>query len=178
MQAAVALEVSGVAEPLVRLPRTAARRGAITYCRIVCRVVPDAVWSGYRFEGELARPGSLFPTTRLPDPALLLECAGNLPGGWGHNRTPTVYILWRYDRKAGVWRELARAQALETDWTVALGPIAQAALNPPRPILVDTEATAARVMEQLEREIKPLEFRVRVLVLRAVEDRLAAGMAG
>ncbi len=59
-----------------------------------------------------------------------------------------------------------------------LGPIAAREMNPPRPLLVDTEASARRVMDVLERELEPLEFKARVLVIRALQDRLAAGIAG
>jgi hypothetical protein len=57
-------------------------------------------------------------------------------------------------------------------------PIARAELDPPRPVLVDPQAAAARVVEALDRDLGPLEFMARVLVVRAVLDRLAAGMAG
>jgi hypothetical protein len=99
-----------------------------------------------------------------------------LPGGSGHNRAPCLYVLWRLDD--GAWRELARAATIGRDWTIGLGPIAKAELDPPRPVLIDPESTARRLLADFEREIEPMELRARVLVVRAVQDRLAAAMAG
>lgn len=177
MSGGLAREVAGES-PWIRLPHSAVRRGGITYVKLLESVTPDPVWGGWRFEGRLLRPGSLVEEASLPPRALLIECAGTGSGGRGHNRPPTLYILWRYQSPPGEWRELARASSCEHDWTIVLGPIARAELDPPRPVLVDPRAAAARVVQALDRELELLEFKARVLVVRAVEDRLAMAMAG
>jgi len=178
MPGLLAPELAGAAARPVRLPRSAAGRSGITYCRLLERVEPDRVWGGWSFVGRVERPGALIPEAELPPAGLLLECADTEPGGRGHHRAAVRYILWRYDREAGEFRELARTSSVGRDWTQDLGPIALAELTPARPFVVDPEAAAGRVVEALERELAPLEFRARVLVIRAVEDCLAAGAAG
>lgn len=177
MPGRIAAEVAGHGQRLVRLPRSAERRDAVTYARLIESVGLDSVWGGWWFEGPLWRPGGVIAESELGS-GLLLECAGPQPGGWGHHRAEFLYILWRWDPGAGAWGELARVSAVNHDWTLDLGPIAQRALRPPQPIPVDPRATARRVMDVLKREIAPLEFKAQVLIIRAVQDELAAGMAG
>jgi hypothetical protein len=171
MNAIVAAEVAG-AERLIRLPHTSGRRNQITYLQLLERVTPDTVWGGWRFEGRLLRHGATVPADTLPKKALLLECVGNQPGGSGHRRAPTVYILWRLQGDA--WREVARAASVGRDWTLDLGPIARRELEPARPVLVDPEGAAGRVMIALDRELEPLNAEARCLVARAVYDRFAS----
>jgi hypothetical protein len=176
MNAVVAPEVSGASLPQFRLPHSATRRSAVTYIKLVNSVRPDPVWGGYSFEGRILRPGCTLPRDELPDGSLLLECAGAEKGGRGHNRSPDLYILWRLDRDT--WREVARAASVGRDWTLDLGPIARRELQPPKPFLVDPEASAARVIAALDHELEPLRREAQVLVVRAVYDRFAARMAG
>ena len=181
MPGIVSREIAGGVARLVRLPCSANSRrtaGLPVYVKVLVRVCRDRIWGGWSFEGATHRPASILPEENLADPGLALECCGPLPGGRGHNRAPTLYILWKYDRATGEWREIARAASVERDWTLDLGPIASRELKPPRPVLVDTEASARRIMEAVERELEPLEFRAQGLVIRALQDRLAAGMAG
>ncbi len=175
MPGMVSREIAGETQ-LVRLPRSSTRRGLITYCRLLKSVEPDTIWGGWSFDGPVFRPGILINEQDLPRAALLLECAGAHPGGRGHNRAPVLYILWRYE--GAEWLELARVSSVGRDWTVDLGPIAQRELRPPKPFLVDPAISALRIVDAIERELEPLEFKARVLVIRAVEDRLAMRMAG
>jgi hypothetical protein len=175
MNAAVAPELSGVSRIMLRLPRSATRRSATTYVKILTAVLPDR-WGGYDFQGRIVRPGSTLPRDELPDGSLLLELAGSVGTGSGHNRNPDLYILWRLDHDA--WREVARAASVYSDWTLDLGPIARRELQPARPVLVDPQAAAARVIEALDKELEPLRLEAQVLVVRAVYDRFAARMAG
>ena len=177
MPGLIAEEVGGAGVRLVRLPRSSVNRNAVTYARLLRRVCRDRTWGGWCFEGLVERPGSVIPAGRIPAGGLLLECAGSQPGGRGHNRAPTLYILWRYEHASGEWRELARSTAMERDWTLDLGPIAHRELHPPKPVLVDLAGIAGRVLDSFERETEPLEFKARVLVIREIQDRLAAGMA-
>jgi hypothetical protein len=140
-------------------------------------VESDAVWGGWKFHGRILRPGALVEETDIPRAGLVLECAGS-EGGSGHTRGPTRYILWRWDRLKGDWRHVAESAAVGRDWTIDLGPIVQRELDPPRPFLVDPQAAAGRLIAAISREIAPLEFSCQVLVIRAVQDRLAGGLAG
>lgn len=177
MSAILAREVAGDAVPTVRLPRTASRRGAVTYLQLLRRVTKDSVWGGYAFEGDLLPAGAYMPLAQIAEPALLLECAGSEPGGRGHVRAPTLYLLWRWNKLACQWREVARAASVKRDWTLDLGPIALRELEPPRPVLVDPEAVADRVLGALDRELAPLRREAQCLVVRAMYDRFAARVA-
>lgn len=174
---AIRVEVAGPGRCLVRLPRSATRRGAVAYCKLLRTVKPDRIWGGWAFEGELLSPGGTVPEAEIGEAGLLLECAGAQPGGRGHIRAPTLYILWRYDRAGGRWRELARTAAANRDWTVDLGPIARRELEPPRPVLVYPEGVADRVLATLDKELGLLRREAQCLVVRAVYDRFAARMA-
>jgi hypothetical protein len=177
MSSILAREIAGSAEPTLHLPRTAARRGAVTYLKLIRRVTKDPTWGGFAFEGELLPPGGVILETEIKGPGLLLECAGAEPGGRGHVRAPTLYLLWRYDRVAGQWREVARAASVGRDWTLDLGPIARRELEPPRPVLVDPEVAADHVLAALDKELAPLRREAQCLVVRAVYDRFAARVA-
>ena len=108
MPGAISREVSGAVARQIRLPYSARRRAATLYVKLLARVFPDRVWGGWSFEGSVFRPGAVIPEETIPPPGLALECAGPQPGGRGHVRAPTLYILWRYDRDTGEWAELAR----------------------------------------------------------------------
>lgn len=173
---AIAPEIAGAATGM-RLPRTATRRGVPTYCKLLSSVKPDHVWGGWSFEGRILRSGSVVRGEEVPDGSLLLECAGPVPGGWGHRRAPVVYILWRWEEAACRWRELARTLAVNRDWTVDLGPLAKRELEPARPVLVDPIGAANRVLATLEQELESLRPEAQTLVVRAVYDQFAARVA-
>jgi hypothetical protein len=144
---------------------------------VVTRVVSDHVWGGYSFEGQLLRPGSSHPIEEIPEPGVLLECAGPVGSGWGHRRRDVLYILWRFDRRRCEWREIARALAVTRDWTLDLGPIAQRELSSPRPVLIDPALAAGRVMAALAGEIELVDRQAQRLILLAVYDRVAGSLA-
>jgi len=162
------------------LPRSASRRGQVTYCKLLRAARPNRTSGGWDLDGELLRPGAtlkeceLWPAADYPEVPLLLECAGSDGSGWGHPRAPCVYILWRWEQAAGAWRELARAASVNRDWTEDLGPIAKRQLEPPRPVLVDPRAAVGRMMATLEHELEPLDRQAQRVVLLAAYDQVAA----
>lgn len=162
----------------IGLPRTATNRQAVTYLKLIREVRRDPAWGGWEIRGDLLQPGGRIPLEEIPEPGLLLECAGAEGAGWGHRRRPYVYLLWRLDRQAGQWRELARTATVNRDWTLDLGPIAKRELEPPGPVLIDPEGAASRVMIALDRELEKLDLQAQRLVLLALYDRVAARAAG
>lgn len=167
----------GISAP-VPAPRSAIRRGALTWLKLLRsarRAGPFGVWD---LSGDLLKPGALIDSHSLPEPAILLECAGSVGGGRGHRRAPFLYVLWQFDRATGEWRELARVASVDADWTRDLGPIAARALSPPRPLLVDPGAVAHRLMLSLEEELEPFDQAVQRVILLRVYDELAARAAG
>jgi hypothetical protein len=164
----------------VRIPRSGHTRGGIAYAKLLREVKVDRVWGGFRFDGELLRPGALVDEDELrpPDdtaaPILVLECAGGEGNGRGHRRRPTVYILWQYDPAAGEFREIARVASHTHDWTLDLGPVARRALHPPAPVLVDPEGCCRRLFAQLDQEIEEMDRAARRSILLALYDRAAS----
>jgi len=164
------MELARDGQRYVQTPRTAHSRGAVTYLKILRTVTRDTTWGGWRFEGELMRPGDCigFPSHRL----LAIECVGSDRRGYGHRRSETLYILWRFED--GAWCELGRSSSANRDWTLDLGPIARRALHPPRPILIDPDGLAERLLRAVDEEIEPLDAPAKKAVLNAVYDRVAA----
>jgi hypothetical protein len=114
----------------IRIPNSATRRGGITFAKLLSWVTEPAT-TGFDFEGRLLRPGQqideseLWPSEDWPEVPVLLECAGITEVGWGHRRSVYTYILWRYERDRGEWREIARTTGTSSEWCCILGPIAR-----------------------------------------------------
>jgi len=144
----------------IRIPRSATRRNAITYAKLLYWVNEPAL-TGYDFEGMLLRPGqaleesALWPGEDWPRMPVLLECAGNEMPGWGHRRTPVTYILWRYE--GGEWRELARTSAIGIEWCLILGPVARRAVVGEIPARSAREC--AEIADQIYRAIEEVVLR-------------------
>src|SRR5882724_3580834 len=117
---------------LIRLPRTATRRGAACYCKLLDRVDAAAV-DGFGFVGRLVQPGQSIDADELKrshaGALIVLECteAEGSRGAREKRRWESLYILWRYD--AGAWVEIARCQSLSADWAVQLRDAARIALG-------------------------------------------------
>jgi hypothetical protein len=112
----------------------------------------------------------------LGENPIVLECAGP-QGPWrgGRNR-PNLWILWRYDRPAGRWQEIARALSTNWDWALVLREPAIRALRPV-PDIADFSARGREVTEELLRAIDAMLVpelpAVRALVLTSIYDRMA-----
>jgi len=154
----------------IRLPRSAKRRGAVTWCKLLSRVSRDRIWGGWSFAGRVLSPGAFLDVTDLPACCLVLECAG------ADRRGAYTYILWKLADTG--WRELMRTACRNRDWTLDLGPIAHDELEPPKPVLVDPTGAGERFDKLLDTEIDRLDRKAQKLVLLAVYDRIAAKLVG
>jgi len=169
---------------MVRLPCSAPLRYVRdfrAYARVLTRVDPHADYAS-GFEGCLLRPASLVREAALPDPAVLLECAGPVRRGSGHRRAPSLYVLWRFDRRRGEWCELARTQAEAWEWAVDLRGPAMRALGQvqARAAAVqvrDLEARLERFGCVLDEELAGLPHRQQPLFLAGLADWVAARLA-
>ena len=162
---------------LCRIPRTATRRGAVCYAKLLDRV-EEAALDGFGFHGRFLKPGDTVPEAELFDrdsnPVLLehteVETARGARKLW-----ESLYILWRYDREKGVWVELARAQGAAWDWAVSLREAARIALGRPSWKVVPKVADACeRIRALLDRELAALEPEQRRQVAASLHDQLAA----
>jgi hypothetical protein len=163
----------------VRIPRSG-RRDAICYAKLLRRVEPDSR-TGFDFFGTLLRPGSqiarseLRPAPDYPERPLLLECAGSDGSGWGHRRSPSVYILWVYDRASSAWVEMVRTTAPAWEWTERLGPLAQALLADTAPRMPPGRASevAGHILHYTDFELDTLPAGERTAALAILHDELA-----
>lgn len=183
-------------EGTVRLPRSASRRHAVAWLKLLASVNARAP-GGFAFEGRILRPGGELAIAEIPEPAVLLECAGN-EGGLGHNRGECLYILWQYWPGApimpglsadkaelssangqGEWHEAARAQSVDAEWARDLAPIAARLLTARKAmgVALSAAAVAERALEVLEAGLAELSREDRVQALGIVHDRLAARVA-
>jgi hypothetical protein len=130
---------------------------------------------GPAFEGRILAPGSEIPTDELPDPAVILECAGAV---WGadRRRKETLWVLWKYDWQAEEWRELARAQAVNWEWILVLKGPAQEALHPTAGLVDLLKAgreLAEQIVEGIELKLEGQPRDLRKSVLSCVYQEVA-----
>lgn len=156
-----------------KLPRTATRRGAICFMKLLERVDPDAS-DGFGFHGRLFRPGQMVQVEELGERPILLE---GTDGGRDRAercriRYTKLYILWR--REAGSWIEIARTEAEASEWAYTLREPARIALGKV------SWATAPRVSEvvgrirkYLDGELGMLEQSQRRQVLAELHDQFS-----
>lgn len=169
---------------LIRVPNTSGRRNSTSWTLLLSHVDPQD-FTGFGFHGRFIRAGSripegdLWPSGKFPAVPILLEFAGADRPGWGHRRPDQVHILWRYDRAAREWRELARSSSVDGQWTWDLQPIARRALldQAPEEPTARPWAMARDLVMALERNLDQLQTEDRPLLLDAVYNQLAARMA-
>lgn len=161
----------------VALPRSSSARGR-SPC-LFFRLLSAVEGTPYNtlFEGQIFKPGASIAAKELPDPAVLLECAG--PVGSGRAR-PTLWVLWRYDRRCSEWVEIARAQSLNWEWKLVLRQPAWRALHP-HPGPVDSDRRGAQIEHELvhiiDAKISEEVRAVRLNVLSSLYDDLAGRIA-
>ncbi len=163
-----------------RIPRTATRRRAITYTKLLDRVDPRAR-DGFGFEGRFLAPGSHIDDSELNIAkgrnAILLECT-DIEGEWNvaHKRASWIkcYILWRWDTATLVWIEIARCQSNAGEWAEVLREPARIALGRESWSVVPSVALVSeRIRLLLENELSGLEPGQEGLVLAELHDQLA-----
>lgn len=173
-------------ERRVRIPRTSGRRNDVCWARLLWRV-DRALGRGelIPFHGRLVRCGrlvreaELWPAPEYPAAPILLESAGIALAGWGHRRSQKLYILWRYERDTGAWREIARVVSATADWVWEMAPIARQAIEEqraPRPAMepAAVRVSACQALEDLVGELADGEKRV---ALAAIYDWVLWRMA-
>lgn len=165
-------------ENQVRLPRTATRRGAISYLKLLHAVARDAK-TPFEYEGRYLRPGQRMPLTELPEGnVILLECTeiettakrSRDLKGW-----ESLYILWRFDRSSKEWTEIARFQGAAGDWATLLKEAARFALGRVSwGIIPKVADVVVRMRDLLDRELGELEDSQQSKALAYLHDEFAA----
>lgn len=147
-----------------------------------CKVL-DAIRSkplNTSFEGKVYKPGSVLPVELLGKYPVVIECAGRT--GSYRTKHPTTYlwILWSWNWSRSEWSELARASAVNWEWSETLKEPAIAALNP-NPQLYDAlqrgQDLADQIMREIEQKLGIERQEIQVSVLTAVYDRVAGKIA-
>jgi hypothetical protein len=132
------------------------------------------------FEGKICAPGSLVDWERLPDPCVVLECAGYRGPVKRGSRREMLWILWKYDRASHVWCQIAQASAVNWEWALALRGAAIDSLDP-KPELIDlrrqTREEGDRILELIERELEKASPEVRAGILARLHAEIAGRLA-
>jgi len=168
--------VSPAAPKRIALPRSSTRlQQNVAYIKIVTRIRTES-WGGVAFDGTLYTPGRVVDLESLPRPLIAIECAGPI-GAWRRGkRRETLYILWRFDVALQEWREIARAQAEDWRWSVALRDAAHQALHP-RPELVDvikqSRELADEILGLIDNRLRDAAPDVKTSALHAVYEEVA-----
>jgi len=161
---------------MVRIPRSSKRRGEPGYAKLLSHVDLDAQ-SGFEFQGTFLRAGdsipesALWPSPQYPKVPVILEFAGSIRSRFGHNRSPWLYVLWRY--QDGEWFEVARMAAHSNEWCAVLAPVAASLINQDRAKPVAVDALADRIRHLIEAEIQRASPEDRAKVATIVHDQLA-----
>jgi hypothetical protein len=174
---------------LVRIPRTATRRGERSYALLVLRLGRNRALRN--FEGRLFRCGALveesalWPAPHYPRVPLLVEYAGtdgldaNGKPARGHNRARDIRILWRYDRERGEWDELARILSEGSHWYADLAPIVERELIAPDIDHVsEARGAAGRLAALIDGTLAELTDEGREHALGFLFDEIAGRIAG
>jgi hypothetical protein len=136
------------------------------------------------FAGSLLRAGAfveesaLWPTPDYPLVPLLIEYAGPDGPGRGHNRSPAVYVLWRYVPPRQEFEEVARVRSHGAEWVHDLRPIVERELV--RPAIDHNargRATAAQLAALIDGALDDLEDEGRESALAALYNQVAARFA-
>lgn len=159
---------------MIKLPSTARKRGE-GHIRVIESV---ALYADVpRLEGRILRPGASVPRATLPNPCVLVECAG--PDGPGNVRPrPYLWILWKLDEERQDWREIARAAAPDRSWLEVIAPAAARALEMPElsyPCEIDE--IAGRVVKSLDWELARLPLKWRPILMARLETQVNARIA-
>jgi hypothetical protein len=171
-----------VCEPAgkIRLPQSSTRlQVPYVYVKIVEDIVP-LPFGLCRFDGPIYRPGAAIAIDALPRPAVAIECAGPI-GAWRRGRRrDDQYLLWTLDYEHLEWRELARAQARDASWTVAVRELAWRALHP-RPELLDimerSQDVSRELIDEIEKRLRSEMPEVQAHTLYAMYEWLAGRIA-
>ncbi len=155
----------------VRLPATSCRKGSIRFLKLLSRVAP-VPWNAFEFQGWFLRPGGMIDIRELPEPAILLEGAGNVRVGPRARDWKASYLLWRFDRERGEWEEVARALGSSTEWTLDLAPIARRLLSPVE-VVPNVDEIAERLRKMIDAEFEPLEAKQRAKLASVLHDQFA-----
>jgi len=164
----------------IRLPRSATERRSsdFTFLKLLDRVTEHP--GGSAFEGRILRPGDTFPENELPDPAVLLECAGTEgrrreKGGTAECR----YIVWRWDKRMREWFDLAQASSEHGEWVLALQGVARRALHPEEEAVktFDCQESVDRILSFAQSEMHGMSPRLRIQVLERLYGRIAGLVA-
>jgi hypothetical protein len=161
-----------------RIPKTATRRGAVCYAKLLTRVDARAE-NGYGFEGELLKPGSRIAESDLAGRTILLECT-DIEGSRdyrGRCKWDKLYILWRFERESNSWIEIARTQCHSGEWCEVLREPARIALGKTSWGVVPSVAeTIIRIRGMLDQELQGLEDGAKRQVLGELYDQFASRM--
>src|SRR5579884_4120463 len=165
----------------VRIPNSAPRGKTGVYAKLLRRV-REVARSGFDWEGVFVKPGALVEESRLrPDDSfplapLVLECAGIVRPGRGHNRSEYLYILWQWDQPSGRWLELGRSRCVDWSWAFDLAPIAHRAINR-EGFERQLAEIASRIDRYLTSELDGVAEERRWLVAAMVHEALARRIA-
>ena len=163
----------------IQLPRSSTRFDRpYAHLKLLTRVRPGP-W-GASFEGKILAPGALLADRDLGPHPVVLECVGPQGPGRPGRQREMLWILWRYDRVREEWVELARAQAVASEWTLALKGPALRALNPQPPlidVLGQARHLADEIMERIDETLLPEGEDLQTMALATVYDQLAGRIA-
>jgi hypothetical protein len=164
----------------VQLPRSSTRlEKRWAHLKLITAIRP--IEASCAFEGKIYPPGGLIPIEAMGERPVLLECAGPVGRGRRGRLRELLWILWEYDWESEEWRELARAQARDSSWAMALREPALRAMQKERAELVDLidrgQKLAAEIMESIDIRIEPERESVRAGALNSVYDQVAGRLA-
>jgi hypothetical protein len=166
--------------PAVQIPRTTIHRREMTFATLLLRVYlrrPVAAFEGKSFKpGALIDEAELWPTPEYPPTPVLLEFAGKDHSGWGHRRSNSIWVLWKYDPARARWSELLKYTGQGTEWQDAFKRTAfrEIARETPPVDAATAAAVSGRVLGVLDSELELLSAADRLLVMNYIYQEFSA----
>jgi hypothetical protein len=142
-------------------------------------VLPSADYQlGIRF--SIHPPGAHILWEDLPDPAVCIELAGGIGPCKRGQKRECLWILWTFDRSLLEWREIARAAAVNWEWTLTLRQPAIRALHPEPKfvnLLKESRDRADEFVAEMDRRLATMPEDLRKSVLARVMDQVTGRLA-
>ena len=163
----------------IALPHSSTRnQRQYAFCKIVKEIAARSYQGG--FEGPIKKPGSVVGIEEFGPRPVVIECAGPAGDYRRGTRREVAWILWAWDWEFLKWKEVARTQAVNWEWTVDLREPAMRCLYP-KPQLMDVmkrgREVATEIVESIEKRLAKETEDVRRSALCSLHDQVSGRIA-
>lgn len=169
----MAFPVPSASPKQIKLPISSTRLKRPHVYVLVVSEIRSERWGAAHFDGTIYAPGAMIDAGALPSPLVAIECAGPVGAARRTQHRDHLYLLWTYDAKLGEWKELSRALAPDSSWTLVFSDLVRRILHPP-PGLVEiisrSQLVANKIMAIIDQSLQQEAESVRKTALSSVYE--------